>query len=83
METFFDKLLNIIKNNYILAIALIVGFILGQINNIVSFINSIIKIWRLKNKLLNKNTPYVNFNEENFEKETNVRFGFSFLYPKT
>lgn len=83
METFFDTLLNIIKNNYILAIALIVGFILGQINNIVSFINSIIKIWRLKNKLLNKNTPTVNFNEEDFEKETNVRFGFSFLYPKT
>jgi len=83
METFFDELLNIIKNNYILAIALIVGFVLGQINNITSFINNIIKIWRLKNKLLNKNTPYVNFNEENFEKETNIRYGFSFLYPKT
>jgi len=83
METLFDKLLNIIKNNYILAIALIVGFILGQINNIVSFINSIIKTWKLKNKLSNKNTPYVNFKKENFEKETNVRFGFSFLYPKT
>jgi len=53
VETFFDKLLNIIKNNYILAIALIVGFMLGQFNNITSFINSIIKIWRLKNKLSN------------------------------
>jgi hypothetical protein len=83
MGTYFDEVLNIIKNNYILAIALVVGFIFGQINNIISFLNSIIKIWRLKNKLLNKNTPYVNFNEENFEKETNVRFGFSFLYPKT
>lgn len=83
MGTYFDEVLNVIKNNYILAIALVVGFIFGQINNIISFLNSIIKIWRLKNKLLNKNTPYVNFNEKNFEKETNVRFGFSFLYPKT
>jgi len=83
METYFDEVLNIIKNNYILAIVLGIGFILGQINNIISFINNMIKIKRLKNKLLNKNEPYVNFNEENFEKETNVRFGFSFLYPKT
>lgn len=83
METFFDKVVNIIKNNYFFAIALGIGYILGHINNIISFIDVISKRRRLKNKLLNKNTPYVNFNKENFEKETNVRFGFSFLYPKT
>ena len=83
METFFDKVLNIIKNNYFFAIALAIGFILGHINNIISFIDVITKRRRLKNKLLNKYTPYVNFNKDNFEKETNVRFGFSFLYPKT
>lgn len=83
METFFDKVLNIIKNNYFFAIALGIGYILGHINNIISFIDVITKRRRLKNKLLNKNTPYLNFDKENFEKETNVRFGFSFLYPKT
>jgi len=83
METNYDKVLNFIKNNYFLVIVFGIGYILGQINNIISFINNIIEIRRLKNKLLNKNKSYVNFNEENFEKETNVRFGFSFLYPKT
>ena len=83
IETNYDKVLNFIKSNYLLVIIFGIGYILGQINNIIGFIKNIIEIAKLKNKLLNKNKPFVDFNEENFDKETNVRFGFSFLYPKT
>jgi hypothetical protein len=83
MGTSFDQLLLFIKNNYLLAVFLLIGYVLGQFNNIINFVINIIEIKRLKNKLFDKENIYVNFNKDNFEKETNVRFGFSFLYPKT